>query len=323
MNELLRSLWAEPRPPHPPRRVWRDWALVAVLLPAAVLEGVFRPDLPSRLISTILVAGLVPTLLWRRTRPLLMLALAFGTSAVAMLVIHGQAQNYTLVYLLILPYALVRWGSGREVTVGLAIVLANVGLSAALGSLSSADAFGGAAILFATIALGAAFRYRSRARRRELDQAKLLERERVARDLHDTVAHHVSAMAIRAQAGLATMATRPDAAAEALRLIESEASHALEEMRAMVRVLRRNEPAELTPSPSVARSRAAREHSRRSGRRGRDRRGPRRPAAVGRGRDLPPRPGIGHQRPAPRPPRHPRRSPRRRRRQSGAPARER
>jgi signal transduction histidine kinase len=231
--------------------VWRDWALVAVLLPAAALEGVFRPDLPSRLVSTIIVAGLVPTLLWRRTRPLLTLAIAFGVSALAALVIQDQLQNYTVVYLLILPYALVRWGSGREVALGLAIVLANVGLSAVLGALSPADATGGAAILFATVALGAAFRYRSRARRRELDQAKLLERERVARDLHDTVAHHVSAMAIRAQAGLATMETRPDAAAEALRLIESEASHALEEMRAMVRVLRRNEPAELTPSPSV------------------------------------------------------------------------
>ncbi|MGC7102126.1 sensor histidine kinase [Amycolatopsis lurida] len=251
MNDLLRTLWAEPSPPHPPRRVWRDWALVAVLLPAAVLEGIFRPDLPSRLVSAIIVAGLVPTLLWRRTRPLPMLAIAFGISALASLVIQDQLQNYTVVYLLLLPYALVRWGSGREVVVGSAIVLANVGLSAALGTLGREDAIGGAAILFAIVALGAAFRYRGRARQRELDQAKLLEREHLARDLHDTVAHHVSAMAIRAQAGLATMRTRPDAAAEALRLIESEASSALEEMRAMVRVLRRNEPAELTPSPGV------------------------------------------------------------------------
>lgn len=251
VNDLLRSLWAEPRPPHAPRRVWRDWALVAVLLPAAVLEGVFRPDLPWRLVSTIIVAGLVPTLLWRRTRPLVMLALAFGLSALATLVVQDQVRNYVLVYLLLLPYALFRWGSGREVVLGSAIMLANVGLSAALGTLSAEDATGGVAVLFATVALGAAFRYRARARQRELDQAKLLERERVARDLHDTVAHHVSAMAIRAQAGLATMETRPDAAAEALRLIESEASHALEEMRAMVRVLRRNEPAELTPSPGA------------------------------------------------------------------------
>jgi signal transduction histidine kinase len=51
---------------------------------------------------------------------------------------------------------------------------------------------------------------------RELDRVKLLERERLARDLRDTVAHHVSAIAIRAQAGLATSAARPGAAVEAL-----------------------------------------------------------------------------------------------------------
>jgi signal transduction histidine kinase len=58
-------------------------------------------------------------------------------------------------------------------------------------------------------------------------------------------------MAIRAQAGLAMSQSHPDAAADALRLIEAEASRALTEMRSMVRVLRRNEPADLEPSPRV------------------------------------------------------------------------
>ncbi len=38
MRNAVRSLWAEPRVPDPPTRVWRDWALVAVLVPLAVLE---------------------------------------------------------------------------------------------------------------------------------------------------------------------------------------------------------------------------------------------------------------------------------------------
>jgi signal transduction histidine kinase len=58
-------------------------------------------------------------------------------------------------------------------------------------------------------------------------------------------------MAIRAEAGLATAATRPDAAVDALRLIQSEASRALTEMRTMVRALRRNQPADLEPSPRI------------------------------------------------------------------------
>nr|WP_269440740.1 histidine kinase [Micromonospora tarapacensis] len=105
--------------------------------------------------------------------------------------------------------------------------------------------------MFAAFALATAFRYRARLLARGLDQAKLLERERLARDLHDTVAHHVSAMAIRAQAGIAVAQARPDAAVDALRVIEAEAARALAEMRAMVRVLRRAEPADLAPNPSI------------------------------------------------------------------------
>jgi signal transduction histidine kinase len=231
--------------------VWRDWALVAALVPVALLEGVLRPDVPWRVLSVIVAVGLVPTLLWRRTRPLLMVAIAFGTCGAAALVVGADVQLDTMVYMLLLAYSLFRWGSGRDVLLGSAIVLARIGLSIALGSLSLADAIGGFAVLFSVTALGTAFRYRARSRSRELDQVKLLERERLARDLHDTVAHHVSAMAIRAQAGLATSTSQPGAATDALRVIEAEASRALTEMRTMVRVLRRDQPAELTPTPRV------------------------------------------------------------------------
>ncbi|MFF0309369.1 sensor histidine kinase [Streptosporangium sp. NPDC004379] len=253
MHGLIRSVWYEPRPPGAPRRVWRDWVLVGVLLPVALLEGVVRPDMPSRVVSVILAAGLVPTLLWRRTRPLLMVAIAFGASGVAQVLLGGDSpESNTMVYLLLLPYALFRWGSGREAVAGLAIILVKAAFSVVVDYPGPADTAAAFAVVLAATALGAAFRYRTRARTRELDQAKLLEREQLARDLHDTVAHHVSAMAIRAQAGLATAASRPDAATEALRVIEAEAAQALAEMRAMVHVLRRNAPADLAPGRSIA-----------------------------------------------------------------------
>jgi signal transduction histidine kinase len=135
---------------------------------------------------------------------------------------------------------------------GLPVVALKVGVAAAVGDISFGKSVAGVAVLSSTMALGLAFRYRARARMREFEQVKLVEREGLARDLHDTVAHHVSAIAIRAQAGLATAGTNPDAAADALRVIAAEASRALAEMRAMVRVLRRDEPAERAPSPRVA-----------------------------------------------------------------------
>ncbi|MEV5704772.1 sensor histidine kinase [Actinoallomurus sp. NPDC052274] len=252
MFALLRSVWQEPRPPGPPTRVWRDWALVGALVPAAVLEGVLRPEVPWRVLSLILTVGLVPTLLWRRTRPLLMVAIAFGASGLAALLTSGDPPGLdTLAYIVLLPYALFRWGSGREAATGAAIILIKVVISLISGDMSPGDTVAAFAILFGVMALGGAFRYRAGARMRALDRVKLLERERLARDLHDTVAHHVSAIAIRAQAGLATSPSDPDAATDALRLIENEASRTLAEMRTIVRALRRDQPAELAPSPHI------------------------------------------------------------------------
>ncbi|GAA4181084.1 histidine kinase [Streptosporangium oxazolinicum] len=245
-------MWDEPRPPNPPVRVWRDWALVGLLVPIALLEGVLRPDLPWRVVSVAVTIGLIPTLLWRRSRPLLVVAIVFGTTSLAPLLTGGDsAETYTMGYLLIVVYALVRWGSGREAVIGLTIMLVAVCLSIVFDRLAPADAVAAFAVVFSAVTLGGAFRYRARARMRELDQVKLLEREQLARDLHDTVAHHVSAMAIRAQAGIAISASRPNAATEALHVIEAEASRALAEMRAMVRVLRRDQPADLAPGRRV------------------------------------------------------------------------
>ena len=252
MRDLLRSIWNEPRAPGAPARVWRDWVLVALLVPTAIVEGVLRPDLPARVFAVAVTVALVPALLWRRTLPLRMLAIAFVSCGLAAVIVGGDLDLNTLVFVLLFLYALYRWGSGREIVIGSGIVLAKLGSSVALGFLSWATSLGGLALLFAISMLGVALRFRSGSRARELEGVRLRERERLARDLHDTVAHHVSAMAIRAQAGLATAASRPDAATDALRVIEAEASRALTEMRTMVRALRRDQPAETAPSPRVA-----------------------------------------------------------------------
>ncbi|HEV2782886.1 MAG TPA: sensor histidine kinase [Actinophytocola sp.] len=252
MHELLRSVWDEPRPANAPPPAWRDWAFVGVLAVVAVLEGVLRTDLRSPVVSTVVAVGLLPTLLWRRTRPLPTIAVAFGVCAVVPVLTGSEPELNVMAFMLILPFSLYRWGSGREAVLGSVIMLAKLGFSLALGTVTLTGGLGGVFLISTACALGAALRYRVRARMRELDQAKLLERERLARDLHDTVAHHVSAMAIRAQAGLATSDAEPGAAVDALRVIESEASRALAEMRTMVRVLRQNEAADLSPNPRVA-----------------------------------------------------------------------
>jgi signal transduction histidine kinase len=250
-----RSLWAEPRVPKAPKRLWWDWVLVAALVVLAAIEAVAREDVVWRPVNLILIVAVAPMLLWRRTHPLAMVAIAFSLFAVVELAaivigVTWDGPNPTALVLLLFPYALFRWGSGREATIGLAFVLAPVVLGAAAAPVG--EVLGGALILLFAAALGAAFRYRSSAGLRGRDQAKLREREQLARELHDTVAHHVSAIAIQAQAGRTVAESRPEAVVDALVVVEKEASRALTEMRTIVGALRRGEQSDLTPQPGVA-----------------------------------------------------------------------
>lgn len=90
-------------------------------------------------------------------------------------------------------------------------------------------------------AVGGLARYRAVAREAGAARVRAQEREQLARELHDTVAHHVSAIAVQAQAGQALAATGAlTAATAALQRIETEASLALTEMRGLVGTLRRH-----------------------------------------------------------------------------------
>ena len=90
-------------------------------------------------------------------------------------------------------------------------------------------------------------RWRAVAHQREVQQVRSHERGELARELHDTVAHHVSAIAVQAQAGGVVAGTQPEKAAAVLAAIESEASRTLAEMRSMVRVLRDEESVAYAP----------------------------------------------------------------------------
>lgn len=256
MTGPLRSIWDAPlASPPPPRRVWRDWALVGILVPAIIAETIGRylhDNLPWPWLQGAITLALVATLLWRRTRPLLMFAICFTATIFINLFVGPDNQLASSVFILILGYSVFRWASGKGAIVGLGIMVFVFVFATAFSGGDLGDAIGGAAVIAVTIALALVFRTRASARLREVEQAKSLEREQLARDLHDTVAHHVSAIAIQAQAGLATAAANPKAAVQALKVIEKEASRTLAEMRAMVRVLRRDDTVDLTPSHRIA-----------------------------------------------------------------------
>lgn len=247
---------AEPAVEDPPRRVWRDRALFVAIICAAVLETIFRADVPNRPASLVFTLLASTTVLFRRTNPLRAVIISFGFVTIADVIMslldRGQIELYSMAFFLLLPYALARWASGRDALLGLLIVdlawLADIVFQyPGLG-----DAIGGAVFLMFPAALGAIVRLEGSSRQRELDEVRFRERAQLARELHDTVAHHVSAIAIQAQAGRAVAAMKPATAVEVLGTIEEEASRTLAEMRSMVSALRNDDDPELAPQLGVA-----------------------------------------------------------------------
>ncbi|MCW2876082.1 MAG: Histidine kinase [Sphaerisporangium sp.] len=91
-----------------------------------------------------------------------------------------------------------------------------------------------------------------RARDADTRAARAEERSRIARELHDVVAHHVSVMTVQAAAARKVLESRPEAAKDALVAIEEMGRAAMREMRGIVGVLRTDgEPGELAPQPGM------------------------------------------------------------------------
>ncbi|NUL48733.1 sensor histidine kinase [Cellulosimicrobium funkei] len=228
----------------------RDLWLTGSFIVVAVLEAIVRPDLdwPVRVaVVTIVALALLP---WRRTHPLVGVTAIFVTTTALQIAQRsagaGPDSLGTTAILLAFPYALFRWGSGRARVCGAPLLALGVVLSTVLssGSDAVAAALAGTSIVGATAVLGAFKRERANARSREAERIRSHEREALARDLHDTVSHHVSTIAIRAQA--AGLHTDEGPVADGLRVIEHEAQQALTQMRQLVGVLRA--PDELTPT---------------------------------------------------------------------------
>lgn len=81
------------------------------------------------------------------------------------------------------------------------------------------------------------------------------ERSRIAREMHDVVAHGMSVIAVQAAAAQEIVHTDPDKAAEVMGRIENVGRESLNELRRMLGVLRQGDDdteASLTPQPSLA-----------------------------------------------------------------------
>jgi signal transduction histidine kinase len=224
-----------------------------VVVAAAALEVSLREGLPNRPVAFAYAFLMAGAIFFRRRSPLGAMVLGFGSANALTLVEYAlelpQLAPATSAAALLLPYTLARWGTQRETIAGAGLLVITWTLTLLAGQMAHvSDAIGGGVVLLFPGVVGVAERFRGEAQARTLSQARLLERERLARELHDSVAHHLVAITVQAQAARAVMARRPDDAATALSAIEAESRRTLGELRALVGSLRDDGEPELAPA---------------------------------------------------------------------------
>jgi signal transduction histidine kinase len=219
-------------------------------------------------VAPLVWAGRAPLAAWR----LMALGLAAST-----LLGYGQGRlgwpwpaGSCTAFVLVLFAVAAGCGRRLAVTVG---VLTGVGV--VLPTLFTAHLPPGVALLVlggvgGIVALGDSVRARRGAQqelRRELARRAVQEeRSRMARELHDVVAHHMSMVAVQAEAAPHRIADLPEPARATFGVIRGAAREALAELRRLVGVLRDEaEPAERLPQPGLDRVAELVEGARRAG----------------------------------------------------------
>jgi signal transduction histidine kinase len=211
-----------------PRRRFPAAVFAAVAAGVVALVGL-RADLGGSFIA-VLVAAYSAAVYGRRR-----LVIGLVTAAVAALLLLGIPQSLGL-------------GGGVIHAIPVPTIVAAAG--AALFGLLIRNQFSARAAQLTVMAERA--EWAAAQRDQEARRATLAERLRIARELHDIVAHHVSVIVIQAQGAQRVADREPDRARQAMAEVERTARTALEEMRRMLGLLRSPDDGEDTGSLDVA-----------------------------------------------------------------------
>lgn len=230
-----------------------DTALAFGLLALVVIEIWTGSVAPAARPANLMAAPLMTLPLALRRRQPVIVALVVVAAVKLQALAGGSAANTVapILPLSVAMYTLAARADRRWLVAGAAGVALLIVVAA--GRLD--DALFAGILLAVPFALGLAVRSREqRADRVEAEAAVAVtdERQRIARELHDLVAHSVGVMIIQAAAGRRGMDRSPERAREALEAIEGTGRQALAEMQRMVGILREPEAGpHLEPQPGL------------------------------------------------------------------------
>jgi signal transduction histidine kinase len=220
-----------------------DVIVAAVLAAISVAQVLLFPIAPRALGVVIALSSTIP-IAFRRAHPVR--ALVVGTAAWAIPTDGYLIVGYVAVFLLLYSFAVAV--DDLRVVIAAPVILFGMSVIALLRNDEPIGEWLGSILaVSAPIAVG---RFVRRERDRTHQAAVSEERARIARELHDVVAHGVSVIAVQADAAEAALEHDPARAATPLRSIRGSAHDALAEMRRMVGVL--GETHERGPQPGLA-----------------------------------------------------------------------
>jgi signal transduction histidine kinase len=257
-----------------------DALLALVLATTAQYEiwahPLFDDGIPGpRLANAVLLLLITVPLLWRRRAPTLVFALVLASVGLQVTLIDAarsdQPPFQLWIALLVVFYSLGAHAERNRAIVagalGGAVFLAGDLVDLLSGGATLEDTVPAWFLLAAAYGVGFALRgqrvqstllaHRAERLEREREQKARLavaeERARIARELHDVVAHAISVIVVQAQAGQRVLEGEQASAREALGSIETTGRQALVEMRRLLGILRKEDrELALAPRPSLA-----------------------------------------------------------------------
>jgi signal transduction histidine kinase len=240
-----------------------DEALAAVLTALVLFEVVLRDGSELwQLASAAVGIALGLAAARRSTAPLLLLGLILAVSMTSAVMAQSQVEKIESIafFLLLAIYSAAAHSSGRGTLLAGAMTF-GLFMSDLLADPAGIYADG---VVFYALLVGlpwvagrAIRRWRLSETKVEQEKARAAtaiadERARIARELHDVVAHSISVIVLQARGGRRVLQSEPADAREAFAMIERTGHQALEEMRRLLGMLRRSdEELALAPQPSL------------------------------------------------------------------------
>ena len=220
-----------------------------------------------RVVAIVVGIAALVSLRWRRTHPA---AVGIGVAAVATVIITASGANLVATY-----NAAVR-ARGRDLAIIAGLTVAWSFTNPWLYPDKAYWSDVGASLLLTAVAIGWGLFVRARRQLVESmraqadragDEAREAERRRIAREMHDVLAHRLSLLSVHAGALEFNQDAPPEEVAEAARVIRESARAALDDLRGVIGVLREDRAESLTqpPQPTLADLAALVEESRAAG----------------------------------------------------------